>query len=84
MRWNAFIIKNSKENRQDIMSVVDIFRAKVVDYGTESMIVEITGESSKIDAFIDLVEEFWIIEVCRTGIVALKRGNGSILNETNA
>lgn len=74
-------IKNSKENRQDIMSVVDIFRAKVVDYGTEAMIVEITGESSKIDAFIDLVEEFGIIEVCRTGIVALKRGNGSILNE---
>ncbi len=74
-------IKNSKDNRQDIMSVVDIFRAKVVDYGTEAMIVEITGESSKIDAFIDLVEEFGIIEVCRTGIVALKRGNESILNE---
>ncbi len=74
-------IKNSKDNRQDIMSVVDIFRAKVVDYGTEAMIVEITGESSKIDAFIDLVEEFGIIEVCRTGIVALKRGKESILNE---
>ena len=74
-------IKNSKDNRQDIMSVVDIFRAKVVDYSTEAMIIEITGESSKIDAFVDLVEEFGIIEVCRTGIVALKRGNESILNE---
>ena len=74
-------IKNSKANRQDIMSVVDIFRAKVVDYGTESMIIEITGETSKIDAFVALVAEFGIIEVCRTGMVALKRGNESILNE---
>ena len=77
-------IKNNKDNRQDIMSVVDIFRAKVVDYSTEAMIIEITGESSKLDAFIDLVEEFGIIEVCRTGLVALRRDNESILNETNA
>ena len=74
-------IKNNRECRQDIMSVVDIFRAKVVDYGTESMIIEITGETSKIDAFVALVAEFGIIEVCRTGMVALKRGNESILNE---
>ena len=63
------------------MSVVDIFRAKVVDYGTEAMIVEITGESSKIDAFIDLVEEFGIIEVCRTGIVAIERGAETMFSQ---
>ncbi len=74
-------IKNERETRQDIMSVVDIFRAKVVDYSTQAMIIEITGESSKIDAFIELVAGYGIIEVCRTGIVALKRGNGSILTD---
>lgn len=75
-------IKILKEYKQDIMSVVDIFRAKVVDYSTEAMTIEITGESSKIDAFIELVKEYGIIEICRTGIVALERGSGSILSDT--
>ncbi|MBQ8209633.1 MAG: acetolactate synthase small subunit [Clostridia bacterium] len=74
-------VRNDKDTRQDIMSVIDIFRAKVVDYGTEAMTIEITGESSKIDAFVDLVKEFGIIEICRTGIVALERGSGSIRNK---
>lgn len=73
---------NDKASRQDIMSVIDIFRAKVVDYGTDAMTIEITGESSKIDAFVELVKEFGIIEICRTGIVALERGSGSILSNT--
>lgn len=76
-------IKNSKDTRQDIMSVVDIFRAKIVDYGTEAMTIEITGETSKIDAFVELVKEFGIIEMCRTGIVSLQRGSDSILSKTN-
>lgn len=73
-------INNNRNNMQDIMSVVDIFRAKVIDYGKESMTIEITGESSKIDAFVELIREYGIIEICRTGIVALQRGSGSILN----
>lgn len=76
-------IKNDKSLKQDIMSVVDIFRAKVVDYGTEAMTIEITGETQKIDAFIDLVKEYGIIEICRTGIVSLQRGAGSILSNIN-
>lgn len=75
-------VRNDKETRQDIMSVIDIFRAKVVDYGTDAMTIEITGESSKIDAFVELVKEFGIIEICRTGMVALERGSGSILSDT--
>lgn len=75
-------VRNDKESRQDIMSVVDIFRAKVVDYSAEAMTIEITGESSKIDAFIELIKEFGIIEICRTGIVALERGSGSILSDS--
>lgn len=76
-------IRNSKDTRQDIMSVVDIFRAKIVDYGTDAMTIEITGETSKIDAFVELVKEFGIIEMCRTGIVSLQRGSDSILSKTN-
>lgn len=75
-------IRNGKDTRQDIMSVVDIFRAKIVDYGTEAMTIEITGETSKIDAFVELVKEFGIIEMCRTGIVSLQRGSESILSNT--
>ncbi len=73
-------IKNNKDLKQDIMSVIDIFRAKVVDYGTQAMTIEITGESSKIDAFIDLIKEYGIIEICRTGIVSLQRGADSIIS----
>lgn len=76
-------IKNNKDIRQDIMSVVDIFRAKIVDYGTDAMTIEITGETSKIDAFVDLIKEFGIIEMCRTGIVALQRGTESIISDIN-
>lgn len=76
-------VRNTKDTRQDIMSVIDIFRAKVVDYGTDAMTIEITGESSKIDAFVELVKEFGIIEICRTGMVALERGSGSILCDSN-
>lgn len=73
-------INNSKVHKQDILSVVNIFRAKVVDYGNASLTIEITGESSKIDAFIELVKEYGIIEICRTGIVALQRGSDNILS----
>lgn len=76
-------INNNKAYKQDILSIVDIFRAKVIDYGAESLTVEITGESSKIDAFIELVKEYGIIEICRTGIVALQRGADNILSNMN-
>ncbi len=72
-------INNTAETRQDIMSVVDVFRAKVIDYAKDVMTIEITGETSKIDAFIELVREYGIIEICRTGIVALERGKNNIL-----
>ncbi len=74
-------IKNNKDLKQDIMSVIDIFRAKVVDYGKNTMTIEITGESSKIDAFIDLIKEYGIVEICRTGIVSLQRGESNIGND---
>ena len=73
-------INNNPEIRQDIMTVVDVFRAKIIDYASDVLTIEITGESSKIDAFVELVREFGIIEICRTGIVALERGKSNILD----
>ena len=72
-------VKNTPEHRQDIMSVTDIFRGKVVDYSANAVCVEVTGEPSKIDAFVELMNDYGIIEMCRTGIVALERGSSSFL-----
>ena len=73
-------INNVADKRQDIMSVVDVFRAKITDYSPEALVIEIRGESSKINAFIELLQPYGIMEMCRTGLVALERG-GSCLKD---
>ena len=74
-------IKNELENRQEVLSAIQIFVSKIVDYSVNAICVEITGEPSKINAFIDILKPYGIIEMCRTGIVALERGEGSILGK---
>lgn len=64
---------NSKD-RQSVISISDIFRAKIVDVSSESLIVEMTGAQSKLDAFIKLLEGYEILELARTGISGLSRG----------
>jgi len=64
--------------RSDVINYVDIFRARVVDVSSESLMVEITGDSDKIDAFLDLMKPFGVREVARTGITALSRGVKSV------
>ncbi|HPY86285.1 MAG TPA: acetolactate synthase small subunit, partial [Ruminococcus flavefaciens] len=64
--------------RQDIMTAVEIFRTKIVDYSTTALICELTGETSKIDAFIELMKPYGIMEMCRTGIVAIERGENCL------
>lgn len=71
-------LKLTKENRAEINDSVNIFRGKVVDLSAESMTVEITGEPTKLDAFIDLSNSFGIIEICRAGALAIKRGPDGI------
>lgn len=73
-------VKNTPQNRSEIMAATEIYRAKIIDYTTEAMCVEITGESSKINAFIKVMMPLGIIEICRTGVVALDRGT-SILEK---
>lgn len=74
-------IRNDAESRQEALSAMNIFGAKIVDYSVNALCVEITGEPTKIDSFIDILKPYGIIEMCRTGIVALERGEQSILSK---
>jgi acetolactate synthase-1/3 small subunit len=68
-------VSADKTNRQEIMDAANVFRNKIIDYSPRSITLEITGESGKLDAFIELMKEYGILEMCRTGIVSLKRGD---------
>ena len=74
-------VKNVSETRSDVLSAVDVYRAKVIDYTADEMCIELTGDPSKIDAFVKLMLPYGIIEMCRTGIVALDRGSTSLLTK---
>lgn len=67
-------VKASKTNRSDLVNVVEIFRAKIIDVNRETVAIELTGEESKIDAFCEVLLDFGIIEIVRTGKIALARG----------
>ncbi len=76
-------LRNNPETRHDVLSAVDIFRSKIVDFSPTTLCVEITGETSKIEAFIALVEPIGILEMCRTGVVAIERGDSYLNSETS-
>ena len=65
--------------RRDVLDIVDIFRGRVVDIAMESVIVEVTGSTEKVDNFIELMRPFGIKEVARSGAVALVRGDDARL-----
>lgn len=67
-------IRADRKDRAEIISVADIFRAKIVDVEQESLIVELTGTQSKLEAFLSLLEGYEILELARTGITGLNRG----------
>ena len=67
-------VRANKENRADMINVVNIFRAKIVDVSQENVVIELTGEQSKIDAICEVLAEYEIIEIARTGAIALSRG----------
>lgn len=67
-------VKASAAKRGDVLRIVDIFRGKVVDIAPDSMMVEITGGAGKIEAMIELLTPLGILELIRTGTVALPRG----------
>jgi len=67
-------VKADKKSRSEIFQIVDIFRAKIVDVATDSLIVEMTGDEDKIQALETLLRPFGILEMARTGIIAMGRG----------
>ena len=67
-------IKTTSENRQDAMDAVNVFRGSVVDFARDSLIIQLAGDAAKIDAFVDLMRPFGILEMCRTGLISLERG----------
>jgi len=73
-------VKNTPDKRNEIMAAAEVYRGKVVDYTTEYMSIEVTGEPPKIKAFIDVMKPLGIVEICRTGVISLERG-GEVLAE---
>ena len=80
-REMALIKVNTKERtRAEIMRTSDIFRAKIVDVSRESLTLEVTGDENKINAILELLQPFGILEIARTGQVAIARGAKKLLN----
>ena len=63
-----------ESNRQNIISIADIFRAKIVDVSIESLVIELVGSQSKLEAFLRMLKDVEILELARTGLTGLSRG----------
>ena len=67
-------VRANKETLKDIRNIVDVFRGKIVDISPENVVIEITGSQGKMDAICALMAQFEIIEIARTGTIAISRG----------
>ena len=68
-------VRADKEEKQQIIAVADVFRAKIVDVSLNSLMIELTGNVNKVEAFLGLLDGFDILEIVRTGVTGLTRGN---------
>ncbi len=68
------VATDDADMRKDVMDAITAYKAKQIDYSSRCICVELTGESAKIDAFIELMKPYGILELCRTGTVAMDRG----------
>ena len=66
-------IQTNHDNRSDVVQICDLFRARVVNVTRTNIIAELTGDDEKLNAFLNLLDEFGILEMARTGNLALKR-----------
>ena len=71
-------IRAKDTERQAVMNVTEIYHGKIVDVTKDSIIVELTGNQSKLDAFMDLLEGYEILELARTGVTGLTRGSSDV------
>ena len=63
------------------MQTLGIFTARVLDFDTETVVIEVTGSGAKLDAFVKYMHEFEIMEMCRTGLTAMARGENLLKND---
>ena len=71
-------VENDPETRGDIRAASDAYEGKIVDYTKESLVIQMVGDSRKIDNFVNIMRDFKILEICRTGVVSLERGATTI------
>ena len=76
-------VVNSSETRDDVRGAIDAFEGKILDYTKDSQIIQMIGDSRKIDNFVNLMKDYGVLEICRTGIVSLQRGSTTIRRVTN-
>ncbi len=76
-------MKNDPETREDIHTAIAAYEAKIVDYTRESMVIQLAGGTRRIDNFINLMQDYTILEICRTGVVSLERGGSTIGSVTH-
>lgn len=69
--------KTPAENRGQLVQLVNLFRAKIIDVGADTLTIELSGTEEKLEAFIELVSSYGIIELARTGVIAMARGASS-------
>lgn len=68
----------NKEQRAEIIPLAEIFKAKIVDVGQDYMVIELLGAQSKLEAFLELLEDYEILELARTGVTGLSRGTDDV------
>ena len=67
-------VRADAAHRQSIIAIANVFRGNIIDVGKDSLIIELTGQQSKLDAFVELLRGYEILELARTGITGLSRG----------
>ncbi len=68
-------VKVSAETRSEVLQIVDVFRGRVVDMGRSNITVELTGDTGKLDAFVNSISPYGLVELVRTGKIAIKRSD---------
>lgn len=76
-------MKNDVQSRDEIRTAADAFQAKIVDYSKDSIVFQLTDDSRRIDDFLNLMRDYTILEICRTGVVSLEKGSSTIRKVTN-
>ena len=71
-------VRANHDNRRNIIEISNLFRTRIIDTSPDSLVIELTGEAAKIDAFITMLGDFEILEIARTGITGLGRGIANV------